>query len=103
MASIAEIVGQNIERERKSHALSQAQVAEAIGVKALAVYRWESGKSWPTARNIEALSKLFKVHASTFFLHETAPADAKVRQALITLSRALGYPLRLPRRSRAYE
>jgi len=98
MASIADIVGQNIVRERLSRGLTQAAVAEAVEVKPLTVYRWENGKAWPTARNIEALARLFKIPASTFFTRKAPPDDPKVREALIVLSRALGYDFAPPRR-----
>ncbi len=97
MASIANIVGQNIVRERLSRGLTQAEVADAVEVKPLTVYRWENGKAWPTAKNIEALARLFKVHATTFFARKSPPEDPKVRDALLVLSRALGYTFAPPR------
>lgn len=51
---------------RVNAGLSQKEVALSLGVKAPSVWAWESGKSKPTAANLEALSKLY--HVSVDFL-----------------------------------
>ena len=98
MASISNIVGTNIERERVSRALTQADLAKALKVKPLTVYRWETGRVWPTAKNIEALARLFKVNATTLFARPSTPYDPKIKEALLVISRALGISLKHPRR-----
>ncbi|HZY18147.1 MAG TPA: helix-turn-helix transcriptional regulator [Ramlibacter sp.] len=44
--------------QRKRLGLSAAAVAKILGVSALSVYKWESGKTRPRARQIEAIASL---------------------------------------------
>ena len=43
---------------RKAAGLTQAQVAEALGVERATVGMWETGTSWPSARVLPALADL---------------------------------------------
>ncbi|GGU44818.1 helix-turn-helix domain-containing protein [Streptomyces violascens] len=47
-------------RLRKAHRLTQQQVANAMGVKRLAVARWESGAAEPRAPHREAYVQLLQ-------------------------------------------
>ncbi|TFY99394.1 helix-turn-helix domain-containing protein [Ramlibacter henchirensis] len=47
--------------QRKRLGLSAASVAKILGVSALSVYKWESGKTRPRARQLEAISALRKM------------------------------------------
>jgi DNA-binding transcriptional regulator YiaG len=47
--------------QRKRLGLSAASVAHILGVSALSVYKWESGKTRPRARQLEAISQLRKM------------------------------------------
>lgn len=49
----------NMRAERARKGMTVEQVADAIGVHANAVHRWEHGDSEPLATNIVALSKLY--------------------------------------------
>lgn len=44
--------------QRKRLGLSAASVAKLLGVSALSVYKWESGKTRPRARQLEAIAGL---------------------------------------------
>jgi DNA-binding transcriptional regulator YiaG len=44
--------------QRRRLGLSAAAVAKLLGVSALSVYKWESGKTRPRARQIEAIATL---------------------------------------------
>jgi DNA-binding transcriptional regulator YiaG len=44
--------------QRRRLGLSAASVARLLGVSALSVYKWESGKTRPRARQIEAIASL---------------------------------------------
>jgi hypothetical protein len=44
--------------QRKRLGLSAAAVAKILGVSALSVYKWESGKTRPRARQLEAIAGL---------------------------------------------
>ena len=47
--------------QRKRLGLSVASVAKILGVSALSFYKWESGKTRPRARQIEAIAQLRKM------------------------------------------
>lgn len=47
--------------QRKRLGLSAASVAKILGVSALSVYKWESGKTRPRAKQIEAIAQLRKM------------------------------------------
>ncbi|TFZ07956.1 helix-turn-helix domain-containing protein [Ramlibacter humi] len=47
--------------QRKRLGLSAASVAKILGVSALSVYKWESGKTRPRARQLEAIAQLRKM------------------------------------------
>ena len=44
--------------QRRRLGLSAASVARLLGVSALSVYKWESGKTRPRAKQIEAIARL---------------------------------------------
>ena len=46
---------------RKEHGLSQAELAEELGVTRQAISRWETGAASPTTDNLICLSQLFDV------------------------------------------
>lgn len=50
-----------LHRLRKEKGLSQADVAEKLGISRQAVSRWEIGAAVPTVENLKALSELFEV------------------------------------------
>ena len=47
--------------QRRRLGLSAASVARLLGVSALSVYKWESGKTRPRARQLEAIASLRKM------------------------------------------
>jgi DNA-binding transcriptional regulator YiaG len=47
--------------QRKRLGLSAASVAKILGVSALSVYKWESGKTRPRTRQLEAIAQLRKM------------------------------------------
>lgn len=55
-----------IKEARIKARLQQKEVALILGVRAPSICAWESGKTKPTAKNIEALSNLY--HVSTDYL-----------------------------------
>jgi transcriptional regulator with XRE-family HTH domain len=46
---------------REARGMSVAEVAERVGVSAMSVYNWESGRSRPRVRNLSALCKALKL------------------------------------------
>lgn len=47
--------------QRKRLGLSAASVAKILGVSALSVYKWESGKTRPRAKQLQAIAQLRKM------------------------------------------
>ena len=59
--------GENLKKLRKQKGLSQAQLAEIIGMSAKNITKIETGKSFPRAENINKLLKLFNVSENVLF------------------------------------
>ncbi len=54
--------GEKIKMLRKEHNLTVEAISEYMGFESpQAVYKWQSGKSFPTVDNLFALSRLFDV------------------------------------------
>ena len=54
-------IAENIKQLRKQRALTQEQLAEALGVTVGAVYKWENGRSFPEIAMLMQLADLFGV------------------------------------------
>ena len=52
-------MGNNMRAERARRGLTQAELADALGVVAMSVVRWESGASEPDTRNLIRMSRLY--------------------------------------------
>lgn len=63
-------LAENIRSLRKEHALTQEQLAEALGVTVGAVYKWEAGLSTPEIRLIIELADLFAVSVDVLLGYE---------------------------------
>lgn len=59
--------GENLKNLRKQKGLSQAQLAEIIGMSAKNITKIETGKSFPRAENINKLLNLFNVSENVLF------------------------------------
>jgi transcriptional regulator with XRE-family HTH domain len=55
MSGIEPILGEEIARWRRARGLSQAQLADALGVTRTNVSGWENGRTRPTRRHLDAL------------------------------------------------
>lgn len=49
---------EGLKKHRQRLGLSAAEVAKILGCSALSVYKWESGKTRPRAKQLEALAQL---------------------------------------------
>ena len=58
-----EKIGSFLARCRQEKGMTQAQVAESVGVSHVAVSKWENGSSDPSTTNLLALAKLYGVPA----------------------------------------
>ena len=68
-SNIQKTLGEVLKQHREDCKMTQAFVAEAIGVSRQAVSKWENGTSDPSTSNLIALSKLFQISAEEL-LHE---------------------------------
>lgn len=50
-----------IKNERTRNAMTQEELATAVGVKVITISFWETGRAVPKAANIKRLSKALKV------------------------------------------
>ena len=63
-------IAENIKCLRKKHALTQEQLAEALGVTNGAVYKWEAGLSVPEIKLIMEIADFFEVSIDTLLGYE---------------------------------
>lgn len=62
---------------RKSHGMSQEDIAEKLNVSRQTISRWESGTAMPDANNILQISKLFGV-TTDYLLNDDYESDQDV-------------------------
>lgn len=62
--------GEKIRDLRKSHKMSQEDLAEKLDVTRQAISKWEMDKADPTNRNLRELSEVFNVNMSYFYDEE---------------------------------
>ncbi len=75
-------IGESIRKLRTSAALTQEQLAEAVGVSAQAVSRWETGISYPDITLLPVLANLFAVSTDTLLGVDIAQKQQKIDEAL---------------------
>lgn len=68
-------LAENIRDLRKKRALTQEQLAEALGVTAGAVYKWESGRSTPEIGLLVEMADLFEVSVDALLGYEYRGSD----------------------------
>lgn len=68
--------------QRKRLGLSAAAVAKILGVSTLSIYKWESGRTRPRARQLEAIAGLRKLGKKEALarLEAASPPPAKARR-----------------------
>jgi len=76
--------GNQILKMRTDRNLSQAQLAEMIGVTNKAVSKWETGKAKPTTDTIRKLAALFKVDVEELLCMRDEKRNAKISKIVIT-------------------
>jgi transcriptional regulator with XRE-family HTH domain len=68
-------VGQSIARRRKQANLTQAQLAEQLGIETDSVSRLETGAKSLTLGRLDQLSKLFNCSVASFFLDQSEDSN----------------------------
>ena len=72
-------IAENIKNLRKANALTQEQLAEALGVTVGAVYKWEAGLSIPEIKLIMEISDFFEVSVDTLLGYEQQNGNVEKR------------------------
>lgn len=79
---LPEILGERIAFLRKRNGMTQAQLAEKLGISAQAVSKWESGLSCPDIMMLVPLSKIFGISTDVLLsgnrLYEYEPQQEKI-------------------------
>jgi transcriptional regulator with XRE-family HTH domain len=70
-------LGEKIQAARKSHGLSQEQLAEQLTVSRQAISKWELGDAIPDTENVMQLSKLVGVSAD-YLLNDDSESDGDI-------------------------
>ena len=77
--------GEKISKCRKEKDLTQAQLAEELGVTRQAVSRWESDLAFPETDNLLKMSKLFNVSTDWLLKYDEAdPAEPETEKSKFT-------------------
>lgn len=63
-------LGNNIYKLRKSHGISQEQLAEKLNVSRQTIYKWENNLAIPRIENIMAIVDIFKVSYNDLFSND---------------------------------
>lgn len=63
----------NIRRARINAALSQRDLARLLGVSSVAVVKWESGKTFPSANKLPALANALGVSIDELYGRDSPP------------------------------
>lgn len=67
MTDLYDHIGQKIRELRKGRGMSQEGLAADLDVPANTLSRWETGTYKPTAKDLDAIARLFKVSITEFF------------------------------------
>lgn len=84
-------IKENIKRLREGRGLTQAQLAEHLGLTRSAVTQWETGWSQPKMGTVESLAEFFSVPKSEII--DDDPQKALPSNAIIPASRPAYLPL----------
>lgn len=83
MAQLSKLLGLRIRELRKSKRLTQAQLAEAIGMETTNLCKLENGCQFPKEENIEKLAVFFNVAVKELFDFEHFQTAKDIQQDLI--------------------
>lgn len=83
-SELGKIIGKTIAKYRHNAQLTQAQVAEKLGISDVAMSRIERGKIMPTATRLVQLAEILNCEASAL-LQETSPLISDQTQRIIHL------------------
>lgn len=78
-----------IYEKRKALGLTQEQVAEALGVSAPAVHKWEKGCTYPDITLLPRLARLLKVDLNTLFCFQETLTEQEVTHFLEEMAKEI--------------
>ena len=81
------IIGRNISRLLQESGMTQADLAEKIGLSESAVGKWVLGKGSPRMGNVQKMADLFRVPISTIIEENTPREIAKSREQAFLFDR----------------
>lgn len=61
------VIVRRINELRKKQGLSQAALADAIGINVNSVYNWNRTEAMPSLKNLESICKTFNITVEQFF------------------------------------
>lgn len=61
------VIVQRINELRKKQGLSQAALADAIGVNVNSIYNWNRTEAMPSLKNLESICQTFNITVEQFF------------------------------------
>lgn len=93
-------IGRFIAENRKKQKLTQAQLAEKLGVTNKTVSRWENGNYMPDLSLLIPLSRELEITLNELLTGEAVPEEQRAKQAEESLADTLRYSDRLIRKSR---
>ena len=70
-------LGNQLQKLREKHDMSQQDLAEKLNVSRQAIYKWENNKGYPDIENLIALSDVFQVTVD-----EMIRSDDKLREKI---------------------
>lgn len=76
----------NLKDARNRIGMSQAVVAEQLGVSRQAVTKWELGQSKPSAKNLQALAELYQISAEELLAAQKKGPNLILRTNLIKIA-----------------
>ncbi len=81
--SIKKLFGKNIQKYRKLRKLTQENLAELVGVDATSISSIETGKFFPTADNLQKISRALDIKLETLFYFEDENSEQELYDEII--------------------
>jgi GTP pyrophosphokinase len=98
-----EKIGTKIAEERKKQGFTQEQLAEALGVSAQAVSKWENGWNLPDIENLNRLAELLGMPLQSIFSDSDVDADFVYRGRLFNEEKMFTRMRTIAQTERLYE
>lgn len=83
------LVGENIKSLRKSHNITQEELAEMLGISCQSVSRWELGTCYPDMEQLPVLAEIFQVSVDKLLGVDAIMEEKKVNEYLARFQAAI--------------